>query len=466
MKKVLLVVLCLVLVVLPLSACGSSSAPAEPSQTTAQGDESAGTTAGEPEKTASLAGSKITMSVLSGGYMPAIKPSVDKFIQESGINVELVGLEEAALREKTLIEVNSGADTFDIYSIDGPPYVYEVQGALERLQPYVDRDNIDLSKFLDVYLEMSRYPSEFTPHDANYKRGDGELVSLPVRIGVHILHYRKDLFDAAGLTPPNSMEELYQAAKKLTGSKTPEGEKVYGLILQGDQSTWGFIQYMDFLWSYGGEMLTPDMKQSALNSPEALKALEMMVRLYKDGYTPPATPTYDMDTAVAALQQGIGAMYLEYSPRALVINNPEKSKTAGKWAWSVIPSDKGGTGSGCVTGWSMGINNKSKNKDAAWELIKYLTSEETQTRMAIENANGPVLTSVFENAEYQKAFPAALAVLEAAKNGKVRPGVYQIAQIEDLISKAVNSSLLGTTTPAKALATAHEGINAILAEAD
>lgn len=460
MKKVLLFVLCLLLTAAPLSACGNETASVgpEPSKTSEE------TAVKEPIKADSLAGSKITMSVLSGGYMPAIKPSVERFISESGINVELVGLEEAALREKTLIEVNSGANTFDIFSIDGPPYVYEVHGALERLQPYINRDNIDLEKFLDVYLEMSRYPSLFTPHNADYKQGDGEIVSLPVRIGVHILHYRKDLFDAAGLTAPKSMDELYEAAKKLTGSVTPEGDKVYGLILQGDQSTWGFIQYCDFLWSFGGDLLNADMTQSALNSKEALDALEFMVKLYKDGYTPPATPTYDMDTAVAALQQGIGAMYLEYSPRALVINNPEKSKTAGKWAWSVIPSSEGDTGSGCVTGWSMGINNKSQNKDAAWELIKYLTSEETQTRMAIENANGPVIESVFHNEEYQKSFPAALAVLEAAKNGTVRPGVYQIAQIEDLISRAVNSSLLGNTSPSEALTTAHEGINAILEE--
>lgn len=461
MRKVLLFVLCLMLVAAPLSGCGSGneSASLEPSEAAGEA-----TAEKEPVDTESLTGSKITMSVLSGGYMPAIKPSVERFIDETGIQVELVGLEEAALREKTLIEVNSGTDTFDIFSIDGPPYVYEVQGALERLQPYIDRDNIDLDKFFDVYLEMSRYPSEFTPHDANYKRGDGEIVSLPVRIGVHILHYRKDLFDAAGLSAPKSMDELYDAAKKLTGSTTPEGEKVYGLILQGDQSTWGFIQYMDFLWSYGGDIFNADMTESALNSDEALEALEFMVGLYKDGYTPPATPTYDMDTAVAALQQGIGAMYIEYSPRALVLDNPETSKTAGKWAWAAMPSSEGGVGSGCVTGWSMGINNKSKNKDAAWELIKYLTSEETQTRMAIENANGPVIESVFSNEEYQEAFPAALAVLDAAKNGKVRPGVYQIVQIEDLISRAVNASLLGTDTPAEALAEAHEAINQILKE--
>lgn len=412
----------------------------------------------------SLAGTKITMMLLSGGYQPAVQSSVEQFTAETGIEVELIGLEEAALREKTLLEVKSGSSAIDIYSVDGPPYVYEIEGGLERLQPYVERDGIDLSKFLDVYLEMGRYPSLYTPHDTDYEMGDGELLSLPVRIGVHILHYRKDLFEAAGLEAPTSMDELYEAAKILTGGTTEDGEKVYGIILQGDQSTWGFVQYCDFLWSFGGDLFNDDMTESALDSPEALAALEFMVKLYKDGYAPPATPTYDMDTAVAALQQGIGAMYLEYSPRALVIDNPETSKTAGKWAWTVIPSSEGGTGIGCVTGWSMGINKNSANKEAAWALIKYLTSEEIQTKMAIEEANGPVLTSVFENPDYQASFPAALTVLEAAKNGTVRPGVYQIAQIEDRISLAVNSSLLGNTTPAEALQRAHEEINEILAE--
>jgi|GEM_PF-789681 len=464
--KALSVLVCAVLTLSCFAACSGSTPPSS------SGQESDSKSVGnQPSDSASsdaggstTAGTKINMLVLSGGYKPAIESSVAKFTAESGIEVELVGLEDNALREKTLIEIKSGSGQFDVMSIDGPPWMVEVWEGLEPLQPYIDKDNIDVSKFVPTYLEMARWPSIYTVHPEGYQVGDGDILALPVRVGVHILHYRKDLFDKNGLSVPTSMDELRSAAEKLTGGKTEDGDDVYGIILQGEQSIWLTVQFLDFLWSFGGDLLTDDMQSSALDSPHAKEAANFLVNLYKDGYSPPGTTTYNMDNAVTALQQGIGAMYVEYSPRALVIDNPEKSKTSGKWDWAPIPADDGGVGTGLVTGWSMAINKNAKNKDAAWELIKYLTSEEIQTKMAIENANGPVISSVFENADYQKSFPAAMAVLEAANAGKVRPGVSQIALIEDVIATEMNAALLGSQTADQAMDNAHKRINEILAD--
>jgi multiple sugar transport system substrate-binding protein len=419
---------------------------------------------GSRENSSPASGTKLNMLVLSGGYKPAIENSVANFVANTGIQVELVGLEDNALREKTLIELKSGSGQFDVVSVDGPPWIVEIHDGLEPLQSYIERDSIDINKFVPTYLEMSRWPSIYTVHPADYKFGDGEILALPVRVGVHILHYRKDLFEINNLQPPTNMRELRQAAEILTGGKTQDGENVYGIILQGEQSIWLTIQFLDFLWSFGGELLTEDMSKSALNSPAAKAAANFVVGLYQDGLSPPGTPTYNMDNAVSALQQGIGAMYVEYSPRALVLDNPNTSKTAGKWAWRPIPAVNGDIGVGCITGWSMGINKYSKNKDAAWELIKYLTSEEIQTKMAIENANGPVITSVFYNEEYQAANPAALAVVEAAAKGKVRPGVNQSALIEDIIATEMNAALLKAQTADEAMDKAHQRINDVLAD--
>ena len=399
---------------------------------------------------------KINMTLLSGGAMPAVKLVSSAFTQKTGIEVILTGLENTALREKNFIELKSGSGNFDIVSLD-PHWLVDVYNYLEPLDSYVEKDNFDLSNIFPTYLEMARFPSEYTVHPSDYKRGEGTLYGLPYRVGVYVLHYRKDLFEQEGIAVPKTLDELREAAKKLTKGG------MYGMTIMGEQGPYLIAQFFSILWSFGGDILTPDMKSSALNSPEAIEAAEYLVNIYKDGYSPPATPTYNMDSNIAALQQGLGAMTIDYTARALVLNDPKKSQTAGKWRMAPVPSKSGDSaGVGVVSGWSAFINKNSKNKEAAWEFIKYLTSEPAQTIMAIEAANAPTLTSVFTNPDYQKVSPDALAVLEAAKTGRVQYGIPNITEIEDIIANEVNAALSGVKTTKEAMKAADERVNEVL----
>ncbi|HWM33064.1 MAG TPA: sugar ABC transporter substrate-binding protein [Pseudolysinimonas sp.] len=428
------------IVALAVSGCAPSSEPApDPSD---------------------LAGQTIRMTVVQAGFRPAMEPAIARFTEETGIKVELVGYGGDQIQEKTQLEVSSRSSNIDVYALDGPPYMATMHDALEPLQPYVDRDGVDLDVYIPSMLEMGRYPSDFTQKEAGYKSGTGEVLGLPVRIGPHILHYRKDIFEQFGLEAPKTLDELREQAKTITEGTNGE---VYGVALEGAQSLYIVLQWYDILWSFGADVFDETLTKATLDDPRAVEATEYFVNLYQDGYAPPSTPSADLDAAVALLQQGSAAMYPEYFPRHAVLNDPEASKTAGQWIAAPIPGNDGNPGVAVVTGWSLGVNKYSEHKDAAWELIKFLTSPEVQLSMAVENGNAPTVASVYEDAKYQELVPAAAVALEAAQSSKARSGLPGILEIEQtILAFELNAALVGDKTPAQAMKDAQQRITDVL----
>lgn len=408
----------------------------------------------------SLAGSTVRMNVLQAGYRPAIEPAVAAFTKKTGIKVEFIGYGSDQIQERTQLEVSSKTKTTDVFSLDGAPYVATMHTGFEPLQPLVRRDSVALDVYVPSMLEMGRFPSDYTAKDASYKMGYGELYALPVRIGPHILHYRTDLFEQFNLQPPTTMEAMAAAAKTIT--KGTNG-KVYGVEIEGAQTIYIVLQWYDVLWSWGADVFDKTLTKCTLDTPEALKATEFFVNLYKDGYTAPSTPSIDLDAALVDLEQGKAAMYPEYSPRAQVLNKPAISSTAGKWGWTTMPGGGGHSGVGVLTGWSLALNKYSDKKDAAWELIKYLTSPEVQLVMARDNANAPTVSSVYEDTSYQKVAPSAKVTLAAAKTGKARVGIPGILEIEQtILSSELSAALIGKKSPQEALKSASTRITAVL----
>jgi len=207
---------------------------------------------------------------------------------------------------------------------------------------------------------------------------EGHVWAIPYQTYVMVLHYRKDLFRAAGLDPnhpPENWDQLYEYAQKLT---IPEKGQ-YGMgIVSGPHAAWWFV---DFLWSAGGEVVKqkPDGTwQAVFNDKPALTALQFYQKLGRGRWTRNGK-TYKgvayRDTDYAKLWQlgKIGMVFSYMNDEMLANINPNLT--------GVAPLPKGPTGLrgnelNCAM---MGINSQVKDKrvrDAAWEYIKFWGSEE------------------------------------------------------------------------------------------
>lgn len=150
---------------------------------------------------------------------------------------------------------------------------------------------------LDSYLEDG-YRDDFEEIILEAGTYQDELYTLPIDFNTLVVYYNKDMFAAAGIEKiPETWDELYDAAKKLTTGDT------VGLSMDLD-----IARVQPFFYSNGGTMMK-DGKPN-VNSPENAEALEYVVNLYEEGIC--STPA---DLGVGgngdAFAQGYSAMIVD-----------------------------------------------------------------------------------------------------------------------------------------------------------
>jgi multiple sugar transport system substrate-binding protein len=235
-------------------------------------------------------------------------------------------------------------------------------GAWVDLNPYVKRDNVDLNNI----NQAARTYTEF----------EGKRCAMPFLSDAYGIYYNKEMFAKAGIAgPPKTLDELAADAKKLT-VKNPDGSF----------KTVGFLPLSDYYENapahmapmVGAKWLTHDGK-SAVGSDPAWKTLLTWQKNLVDyfGYanlTKFKAGLGDEFSADNAFQKGKVAINIDAEFRIAFLKDQ-----APKLQYGVAPvptTDPARYGGGYVTGNIVGISKNAKNPEAAWALIKYLTTND------------------------------------------------------------------------------------------
>lgn len=196
------------------------------------------------------------------------------------------------------------------------------------------------------------------------------------------LFYRKDLLASAGVeTPPTkaenawTWEQFVENAKKLTIDKNghnaahpdfdPKQIKQYGVTFE----TWN-EPINNFIFSNGGDWLTEDGKEFALNDPKATDAIQKLADLINVHHVAPSPLTAKSLPAMnVALQSGITAMAIGGQWMNLDLGNAKVNYDIG-----VLPKLKKSLTVG-VSGATV-IFKESKHPEEAWLLFKWMSNPE------------------------------------------------------------------------------------------
>ncbi|GAB1643445.1 ABC transporter substrate-binding protein [Krasilnikovia sp. MM14-A1259] len=253
-------------------------------------------------------------------------------------------------------------------------------GAWVDLTPYLKRDNVDLSGL--------------NPTTRQYTEYGGKRCAMPFLADAYGLFYNKDLFAKAGITrPPKTLDELSEDAKKLT-VRNPDGSL----------KQVGFLPLFDFYENaaahlapaVGAKWLTADGK-SAIGADPAWKTLLAWQKSLVDWYGYDNLQKFraglgDEFSADNAFQKGQVAINIDAEYRLAFLKDQ-----APKLSYGVAPlptTDPARYGAGYVTGNILGIAKNAKNPEAAWELIKYLTTnDKTIVKLANSLRNIPTTTA-------------------------------------------------------------------------
>ncbi len=295
----------------------------------------------------------------------AQQATVDKFNAEHD-DIE-VTLEAYGGEFDTKISAGMGSNDMPdvMYMWNYPAYA----GGLEPLDSYIEGEGAD-------------YKENFYDTLWNYNSYDGSTYGIPIGFTTHALFFNKDIFKEAGIAEPTNdwtWDDVKKAAKTIT--EKCDGKKGFSFQMKPDP-----YDYEMYLWSNGTAYVNEDGELDGnLNSDEAKEVFAMFQEMEKDEYAV-ATEKSGTDE----FRSGNTAMYVYGS---WSINTLKEDKV--NFGVVNIPSFGKQPSVSILSSSGISMSKESKNKEAAWEFIKFWTSEEmNKERIGMEL---PVLYSVVES---------------------------------------------------------------------
>ncbi|WP_285728118.1 extracellular solute-binding protein [Psychromicrobium xiongbiense] len=208
---------------------------------------------------------------------------------------------------------------------------------------------------------------------------NGKMYAAPFYAGSRIFIYRKDLFEAAGVKVPTTIDELTKAAATL---QTANASKPHFSALQLP----GISNQSAFAWVFtnGGRLATQsgDKWAGGLSSPESQKALAQLQEVWKTGSTTgPVTDTTISSAPYTPFNAGECAMFFGFNFHVKKIDPALVS--AGKVGYFAFPpATAGGVGKPFAGGSNVAISAKSKNQAMSKEALKLIFSKDFQEAFA------------------------------------------------------------------------------------
>jgi len=320
----------------------------------------------------------------------AIQAAVDRFqAANPGVKVDVKSGQDD---DKTIQAIAAGQpiDVVLSYSTDQIGKFCST-GAWKDLTPYVQRDKVDLNQIPTVVRDYTQF--------------DNKRCSMPMLSDTYGLYYNKKLLAAAGYTePPKTLSELRAMATKLTTYDAKGNIAVAGFV-----PTFGFYENAPahFAPSFGATWFTSDGKSNVANDPAWASMLTWQKSMVDDyGYdklTRFTAGAGDEFSAANAFEKGKVAMMIDGEYRNAFIKAEASSLSYGTAPFPAADDKSDLYGSGYVTGNVIGIGRGAQNPEAAWALIKFLTTD-TDTVVAVANTikNVPTWTPALQSPALEK----------------------------------------------------------------
>jgi multiple sugar transport system substrate-binding protein len=297
----------------------------------------------------------------------------------------------------------------------------------------------------DLTPYMNSKKSEYIQAPIQTATYDGKIWGAPESSDAGFIYYRTDKTKSL----PATWQALYQDAAK--GG---------GIVYQGAPYEGLTCDFLELAYAAGGTVLSPDGTKATIDSPQNVKALELMMSTVKDGAAPKAVTTYMEPESLTAYQTG-KYTYMRNWPYAFALNE-KAAKVKGKFAVAPEPSFEGGGKAGVLGGHNSVISTYSKNPGAALKLVDFIGSPEIQTAYAAKFSLTPVKKTVYDDPAVKKALPFADQLLQAVSQAKSRPVSPVYPQISQAIYKNVNEAISGQTDAATAMKNAQSQITKAL----
>lgn len=304
----------------------------------------------------------------------------------------------------TKLDAAMGANTAaDVFWMNTFLPKYADAGVLEPLDSYIEKDGVDLNQYVNVMKESLSY------NDVQY--------CLPKGFDTVQVFYNKALFEKYGIEEPEegwTWEDMVSMAASLREKIEAGGANEYPILMELDPQP----SYFNFILQSGGFILKD--KKAGFDQEGTIQAYRDVLALMEKGLMPDVQVLSDTKGTDLFLSQK-GAMLFMGSWKISVL---DKASFAEQIGVVPMPAKKNGNQS-VIGGLGYAMNANSKNKDAAWELIKFLAGEEANKMQAEAGIDIPALISAQQY--YKTEHLDTAVIMESVKTGFPFPTSLSVA---------------------------------------
>jgi arabinogalactan oligomer/maltooligosaccharide transport system substrate-binding protein len=363
-------------------------------------------------------------------------PAYDQLVEEfeatyPKIDVKRVPVSFDAAEQKFKTAAQSGKGAPDVMRTDvGWTAGFANLGYLQPLDGTPALDNAD----------------DFLPGPMSTARFKGQTVGVPQVTDTLGLLYNKEIFEGAGIEkPPATWNEFIETAKTI---KKRTG--VAGTQLNPE----GYFS-LPFIYGEGGDMLDVPGKKITVNSPEAVKGMETALEMVKSGVSLKPATTDGYVAMQTAFKDGKVAMVIN-GPWSTADDYTGKAfKDKANLGIAPVPAGSTGKAAAPIGGHNYTIYRGSKNLDASYLFVKFMTSAQSQEYTATELGTLPTRTSAYT--EKVTADPVKKAFQDALATSKARPAIPGVGDLFVTFDQHYVKILRGQATP-------EAGLNALAEE--
>ena len=420
------------------------------------------------------AGQSITILDEITPLQETMKTLVPEFVKETGIQVDYQLLNHFEVISKGQADMLSGRGAYDGVMVHSPQLGLLLQADVVRPiddllgNKTISNPDLDLKDVIQpAWDSVAKFKGKtYGLLDWNYNVvywARGDALNHPDEKAAFKKRYGYDLAPAKTLQQMRDIAEFFTRKKgeKLAGQ--PLESDFYGVVLEGIKGGTTFWTLWNvFIKNSGGDIFDAEGRPT-IDRPENVAGLKLWAEMWK--FAPPGQAEYSLIDVPTVMGNGIAAQTLAWSDFVLGIDQPGKSKYAGKFVYAGSPAGKSGTRSAETEPSMIVISKHSKKAEATYLFLQWLVDKQTQKRFfeVSKGAGVPIRESTWSLGELKQSRFAALydAMRETLKNGRAKPKAPKIFEVMDVMSGLVQEVALGRKTAEQGLKEGQEKVLAI-----
>ena len=304
---------------------------------------------------------------------------------------------------------------------------------------------LDLTDFLKQNTPIDDFVPAALSAYGEYPPASGKYYGAPIMADVQLLFYNKNIFKEFNLEPGKTWEELLTQAQTIQKSGKYDG---FVWFWNGNtdtlQSAWN-----ELAWSWGGDLWDPKTYKvdGIINSPENVAATDFAAKLLATGPTGSGSWGYnEVLDAVCSGKAAMTAIWVGFGPS---LTDASSCKEAPNLGYAVPPAGPKGHVLQ-LGGMGISVSAYTKNKDASFAFLKWLESNETQTKW-VSIGGYSAEKSVLASDTFKKAQPYNPFFADAYQLVRDFWNIPEYAELLAIQGKYLNLAVTGQMSSKEAL---------------